>query len=592
MSSFYAGDNVARYFFMKNFILNKESDEQLAIINAVKSSLVSDSHVSLMIQAYAGSGKTSTLVLVAKALLENNLNPSELVFLTFAKFNRLDLSNKLSEFGLSDCVKTFNSYGFSVLRKALSPKSIVKFTVDPFKYSKIAQSLGYLDSFANGSLEPGSLELILSDAFVSFSKLLDRVRTDALALDEINNDVVADIAFKCDLEFDRDSVDILTGAVVSVLKEGLSYIEKKFYIDFLDQVWYPWHQRNNPVFSKAFRFRSKMLRVIGIDECQDLNPLQVEFLKLLYNPDNNFLVAVGDRYQAIYAFRGAYGNSVDDLSNHFNCKTLPLSISWRCGSNHLELVRNTFAWIKIKNSPSAFPGEIKLAVDDDCKKIFEPNEKYLVVCRSNRSLFLFALKLIENKISFSIKYFSYLKNFITDCKQTVSDIFKSLPVNSSLPISDRIVLWHKNILSLEKGVLSSSRLEELSCYKAFFLFLCDNCEFEKLNPFLDCIDSFFEACSGDYPIKLSTIHAAKGLEEKNVVFVYPEQISAHTVASASDSSEQENNLVYVGLTRCLVNSDSGGVLWMVLNKGTDGLPFKWPDWLPVKYRKLGYSSVT
>ena len=60
---------------MKNAILNKQSDEQLAIINAVKSSLVSDSHVSLMIQAYAGSGKTSTLVLVAKALLENNLTP-------------------------------------------------------------------------------------------------------------------------------------------------------------------------------------------------------------------------------------------------------------------------------------------------------------------------------------------------------------------------------------------------------------------------------------------------------------------------------------------------------------------------------------
>lgn len=70
--------------------------------------------------------------------------------------------------------------------------------------------------------------------FVFFFKLLDRVRIDVLVFDEINDDVVVDIVFKCDLEFDRDLVDILIGVVVFVLKEGLLYIEKKFCIDFLD----------------------------------------------------------------------------------------------------------------------------------------------------------------------------------------------------------------------------------------------------------------------------------------------------------------------------------------------------------------------
>lgn len=92
------------------------------------------------------------------------------------------------------------------------------------------------------------------------------------------------------------------------------------------------------------------------------------------------------------------------------------SISWCCGSNYFELVRNIFVWIKIKNLFFVFFGEIKLVVDDDCKKIFEFNEKYLVVCCFNWLFFFFVFKLIENKILFLIKDFFYLKNFIIDCK--------------------------------------------------------------------------------------------------------------------------------------------------------------------------------
>lgn len=69
--------------------------------------------------------------------LENNFNFLEFVFLIFVKFNWLDLFNKFSEFGLSDCVKIFNFYGFFVLRKVFLLKFIVKFIVDLFKYFKI-----------------------------------------------------------------------------------------------------------------------------------------------------------------------------------------------------------------------------------------------------------------------------------------------------------------------------------------------------------------------------------------------------------------------------------------------------------------------
>lgn len=42
------------------------------------------------------------------------------------------------------------------------------------------------------------------------------------------------------------------------------------------------------------------------------------------------IIAVGDRSQAIYGFRGAHSASMDEIEKRFQCRTLPLSVSYRC----------------------------------------------------------------------------------------------------------------------------------------------------------------------------------------------------------------------------------------------------------------------
>jgi superfamily I DNA/RNA helicase len=42
------------------------------------------------------------------------------------------------------------------------------------------------------------------------------------------------------------------------------------------------------------------------------------------------IIAVGDRNQAIYGFRGAHSASMDEIKKRFNARTLPLSVSYRC----------------------------------------------------------------------------------------------------------------------------------------------------------------------------------------------------------------------------------------------------------------------
>jgi superfamily I DNA/RNA helicase len=68
---------------------------------------------------------------------------------------------------------------------------------------------------------------------------------------------------------------------------------------------------------------------VFVDEAQDTNDIQLEILSRLMAPKCR-LVAVGDPHQAIYGFRGANADSMSRIGERFQCKTYPLSVSYRC----------------------------------------------------------------------------------------------------------------------------------------------------------------------------------------------------------------------------------------------------------------------
>jgi DNA helicase II / ATP-dependent DNA helicase PcrA len=67
-----------------------------------------------------------------------------------------------------------------------------------------------------------------------------------------------------------------------------------------------------------------------IDECQDLNPCQLEMTMNLAKR----LLYVGDPRQSIYGFAGAGINSYYDLKDYLNPVELPLSVCYRCPTSH------------------------------------------------------------------------------------------------------------------------------------------------------------------------------------------------------------------------------------------------------------------
>jgi len=80
---------------------------------------------------------------------------------------------------------------------------------------------------------------------------------------------------------------------------------------------------------------------ILVDEFQDTNLLQYEFLKLLCGNDNLFVI--GDPLQSIYGFRGANGNIFEQFTADFpQARTITLHVNYRSAPQIVQLSNALF----------------------------------------------------------------------------------------------------------------------------------------------------------------------------------------------------------------------------------------------------------
>jgi len=80
---------------------------------------------------------------------------------------------------------------------------------------------------------------------------------------------------------------------------------------------------------------------IIIDEAQDLDKIQYEIFKELYNISENLkLFLVGDQRQNIFEFRGGNFKHFEDVFKNEKYKTFSLTESYRCSQNILDFVNN------------------------------------------------------------------------------------------------------------------------------------------------------------------------------------------------------------------------------------------------------------
>lgn len=561
--------------------------EQHDILEAVRDRLTQNPKKGLLVEALAGTGKSTMLAEIAGLLRDNGINSKECRFIVFGRKNKADLAKKLSTIVWENSAQTLNSLGYEILRDALG-KGHKQFRLNTGKYQQIAENLGYLDKYdREGNKVSGSLQQLDQNeesAIKSkgdFIDLIDKIRLHCCFLDELKPNDILDICERYNIEIISNKITQVFEAVCDVLEEGLNEGINKQHIDFLDQIWLLWHDQN--AYRNIFRKWSNELKIIAIDESQDVDPLQIEFIKLLHNESNNFIIAVGDRFQAIYSFRGAISDGIDVIAKKFNCEKMPLTTNWRCGTKHLRLVREIYPNINIKPSPTAPDGEIRIIKEDKFLSIFDESDRSLSffgICRKNAPLIIFAIRLITAGYPARIKDRNLGARLLGKIKEVCRSRYQQSEFLGEL--SHWFDIRCDSLAKLPEKV-KEQKLVELRDYRDCLGALFNRFLPESLDDWKQEIDNIFDESETEQKIiDLYTIHSGKGGEGHYTFILYPEQMPIEHPKQSKEEYEQELNMIYVALTRCLARA-KGGILWLVL-EGND--TFKYPSWLPSEYRIL------
>ncbi len=260
---------------------------------------------SLMLDASAGSGKTTTIVHGTTLLPPYVLT----VFLAFNKRIQEELESRLPASVQS---ATFHSRAYSALRRSLSksPK------LDKDKVRNLLKE----------NLTPQDFNLY--GVFVS--RLVGLAKSAGLGthIAEASEAEFSDLVSHFNLTLDYEEAEM--GRAIALARQALAASTSDIKsIDFEDMLYLTLFR--NVTFDQA--------SYLFVDEAQDTNGVQRELLKRMLGPSGR-LIAVGDSRQAIYGFRGADSSAMDLIAGDFSCKRLPLSISFRCSKAVIREVQN------------------------------------------------------------------------------------------------------------------------------------------------------------------------------------------------------------------------------------------------------------
>lgn len=439
--------------------------------------------------ARAGSGKTSTIVESFRYV------PKKLKTLMVA-FNK-SIADELRDKAQSYIdVSTLHSLGFRAIRSAFGKQV----ALDPEKTLNLVQNI-----LAEKGLKKFDKE--------SFNTAISMCRCITLC-----KGYLIDIPSKIDLLMDKFDIDSGELERDDFIKTACLVLrkckEEKNVIDFDDMIWFPFIY-NIPV--------GKWDRVF-IDETQDLNEAQI-FMALSACKKNGRICAVGDDRQAIYGFRGADSEAIDNIVKKLEAKVLPLSVTYRCASNIVKLAQEIVP--DIEPAAHAKEGIIKYIPEENFLLQVKPGD--FILSRINAPLIYQCLALLRMGVPANIQGKDVGGNLCYMIKKsektTVPDFLKWLYAWRDSEIA-RLKLKNRDPILI---------LDKVSCLET----LCEGAH--SLSDVVDNIKSLFNDGDDSSRVILSSTHKAKGLERDRVF------ILAGTYRRGMN--REEDNLWYVAVTR-------------------------------------------
>lgn len=451
---------------------------------------------AVVVVAVAGSGKSTTIVEAMKLIPADK----SAVFLAFNKA----IAEELKARGVN--AKTFHGLTYSVVTRHKGVR-----TVETNKLRILVD-----ETFADNDAR------IYGNFCQKLVGLGRGVGIGCLALN-VEQTWIELIAYH-DLELEDERGNL--GRAIELAQDLLEASNAAPLVDFDDMLYLP---VKDGLLLPKFDY-------VFVDEAQDTNAIQRALLRKILKPSSR-LIAVGDPAQAIYGFRGADSNSLNLIAQEFDCKRLPLTVSYRCGT---EIVKYAQQWVDhIEAAPGAPAGEVRdLGTDWKVETQFKADD--LVVCRTTRPLITLAYRMMRAKVPCFIMG--------REIGQGLKGIISKMKANNLPQLEERLDAWRERECekALSKG--NDAKVESIQDKADAIFFLADTlAETQRHIPgLLALVDSLF--AEGVGKVRLATIHKSKGLESPTVHWLNRSQCPSKW-ARQDWQREQEGNLCYVAATR-------------------------------------------
>ena len=476
---------------------------------------------SILLEAVAGAGKTTTVIEALRLL-------SGTVFCAaYGKDAAADMKKKAEKADVlrpGIHISTLHASGYGQCKKAWPHAE-----VDDSKTRKCLSAL-----IEEGAISKEALGCVpFISKMVSFGKqfLMGCAGKPSLDNMAVWLQLVTHFSVDQDLPEEKYPLEEALMWVIDVMRRSLTSCAK--YIDFDDMIYAP--------IAHNLRFFTN--DTVVLDEVQDVNPARREYAKRSLKRDGIF-IGVGDRFQAIFGFTGAGGDSIDRVIEEFSCVTMPLSVSYRCPQKVIEYAQQ---WVPhIQAHPSAAEGEVRLL---DTTKL-TPAQRWfhaadlrqedVIICRYTRPLIQTAYALLkENKA----------------CKVEGRDIGKGLvalatlwKITSIARLEERLGTYLVRECEKARKLFSEKREEEvcdrvetlrvfIARCKSLGMTTIDQLTAEIRALFDDNVSGVLTLCSG---------HKSKGREWKRVYWLRTESRGRR---SKDWEAQEELNVEYVISTR-------------------------------------------
>jgi DNA helicase II / ATP-dependent DNA helicase PcrA len=530
--------------------MTNHTREQLAIIGATQ-----NTSANLTIEALAGTGKTTTLI---------SLLPKLKGTIALQAFNRAiadELKAKTStlpwQTGSRLTIGTVHSFGLRALKAA---KLLDKPRTTGGKLSYLLKDMfpgNRFDRVETTSTLIRKLTSHAKNAGIGLGRQTYSFNTaNGYLLFALADDLDAwnTLAqhFTIDLDFENTQTPLSWEEFLSICQRLLETSnQNRAMIDFDDMVYLPLLLLCDklPTFDNLL-----------IDEAQDISPTRRALAFRSLAPEGR-LIAVGDRHQAIYGFTGAATDSLDSIRTTSHSTSYPLTICWRCDDAILDEARKLVPAIRTRPNAEA-SGKVQRILIDDIEqaaiagqdtlqtaidtRLF-PSPGDAILCRLNKPIVTFALMLLKHGQRVRIEG--------RDLGGRLLDLVrKSDPSHAYANLSDLAITfetWAEGQINAASNRQSAAAHFEDEASAATVLI--ERCLIEGQTRFSDLENLVKNLFDDNIPasqfITLSSVHKAKGREWPHVWLLGRGDYMPFHRAPADWELEQEQNLIYVAITR-------------------------------------------